>query len=419
MRILLACWGTFGEVRPYLWLSRELMQAGHRVTVAGPAIFSRTFDQVADSYLPLPPELGARSHDPAFLGRLFDARHGLEQLLSELLDPAAAAQREAVARLLADAESQAIPFERAFVSWTAGGAFIACREAGLPTVQCHLNPQSLLCADDLPVFMRWPRLTGQLQGRGDPRASASELRPAIHRYAQALMPELTALQASAGWPPESRGPLPLAAPWPRLALFPASFLKRPEPGVSHLANHWASRTGTPPPAVSRFLDEGSAPIVVSLGSVSAGVGEGLLAELAQTLEHLGERALLLFGLLRQGVERRSGSLLLAGDIWPTTVLPRAKAVVHHAGMGSLQEALAQGLPALALPRGFDQLDNALRLERLGLGLHLPPARQGGAALRDSLDALRSDEALASRAEAWARERHLEQGLTPEEALALV
>jgi UDP:flavonoid glycosyltransferase YjiC (YdhE family) len=111
--------------------------------------------------------------------------------------------------------------------------------------------------------------------------------------------------------------------------------------------------------------------------------------------------------------------LLAGDVWPTTVLPRAKAVVHHAGMGSLQEALAQGLPALALPRGFDQLDNAQRLVRLGLGLHLPPALQSGAVLRDSLDALRSDEALASRAETWARERRLEQGVTPEEALALV
>ncbi|MEJ2015800.1 MAG: glycosyltransferase [Limibacillus sp.] len=129
--------------------------------------------------------------------------------------------------------------------------------------------------------------------------------------------------------------------------------------------------------------------------------------------------MLLLGLLQQGVERRSGSLLLAGDVWPTTVLPRAKAVVHHAGMGSLQEALAQGLPALALPRGFDQLDNAQRLVRLGLGLHLPPALQSGAVLRDSLDALRSDEALASRAETWARERRLEQGVTPEEALALV
>jgi UDP:flavonoid glycosyltransferase YjiC (YdhE family) len=419
MRILLACWGTFGEVRPYLWLSRELMQAGHRVTVAGPAIFSRTFDQVAENYLPLPPELGARSHDPAFLGRLFDARQGLEQLLSELLDPAAAAQREAVARLLVGAESQATPFERAFVSWTACGAFVACREAGLPTVQCHLYPQSLFPAEDLPVFMRWPRLTGRLQGGGASRASASQLRAAIHRYAQALMPALTALQVSAGWPPESRGPLPLAAPWPRLALFPESFLKRPEPGVSHLANHWASRTGTPPPAVSRFLDEGPPPVVVSLGSVSAGAPKALLAELAQALEHLGERAVLLLGLLQQGVERRSRSLLLAGDVWPTTVLPRAKAVVHHAGMGSLQEALAQGLPALALPRGFDQLDNAQRLVRLGLGLHLPPALQSGAVLRDSLDALRSDEALASRAETWARERRLEQGVTPEEALALV
>jgi rhamnosyltransferase subunit B len=51
------------------------------------------------------------------------------------------------------------------------------------------------------------------------------------------------------------------------------------------------------------------------------------------------------------------------------VFPRCAAVVHHGGIGTTAECLAAGNPQLILPLGFDQLDNAIRIQNLGAGLH--------------------------------------------------
>ncbi len=50
--------------------------------------------------------------------------------------------------------------------------------------------------------------------------------------------------------------------------------------------------------------------------------------------------------------------------------PRATAMVHHGGIGTLAQGLRAGLPQLLAPVFFDQFDNAARLETLGLGRRL-------------------------------------------------
>jgi UDP:flavonoid glycosyltransferase YjiC (YdhE family) len=51
------------------------------------------------------------------------------------------------------------------------------------------------------------------------------------------------------------------------------------------------------------------------------------------------------------------------------IFPRCAAIVHHGGIGTTAEALAAGKPQLILPLGFDQLDNGVRVQKLGAGLH--------------------------------------------------
>jgi UDP:flavonoid glycosyltransferase YjiC (YdhE family) len=51
------------------------------------------------------------------------------------------------------------------------------------------------------------------------------------------------------------------------------------------------------------------------------------------------------------------------------IFPRCAAIVHHGGIGTTAEALAAGKPQLILPLGFDQLDNGVRVKRIGAGLH--------------------------------------------------
>jgi UDP:flavonoid glycosyltransferase YjiC (YdhE family) len=47
------------------------------------------------------------------------------------------------------------------------------------------------------------------------------------------------------------------------------------------------------------------------------------------------------------------------------VFPRAAAIVHHGGIGSIAAALRAGKPMLLVPLGFDQLHNAWRAAHLG------------------------------------------------------
>jgi UDP:flavonoid glycosyltransferase YjiC (YdhE family) len=48
------------------------------------------------------------------------------------------------------------------------------------------------------------------------------------------------------------------------------------------------------------------------------------------------------------------------------IVPLAAGEVHQGGIGACGQAMAPGKPMLIMTYGFDQLDNAARLERLGV-----------------------------------------------------
>jgi UDP:flavonoid glycosyltransferase YjiC (YdhE family) len=60
------------------------------------------------------------------------------------------------------------------------------------------------------------------------------------------------------------------------------------------------------------------------------------------------------------------------------VLPKARLLVHHGGIGTTAQALRAGIPQVIVPDRFDQPDNAIRIANLGLGAAImkddqPPA----------------------------------------------
>lgn len=56
------------------------------------------------------------------------------------------------------------------------------------------------------------------------------------------------------------------------------------------------------------------------------------------------------------------------------ILRRARAVITHAGLNTVSEALLEGKPIVAIPLAYDQPTIARRLERLGIAEVLPVAR---------------------------------------------
>lgn len=121
--------------------------------------------------------------------------------------------------------------------------------------------------------------------------------------------------------------------------------------------------------LSQFLDDGEAPIVFTAGS-AMGHGHAFFRAAVRSCAALGRRGVLLTTNVAQ----------LPADLPPTVhhsayapfglLLPRALGLVHHGGIGTCAQALRAGLPQLVTPMGFDQFDNAMRLELLGVAKSL-------------------------------------------------
>jgi UDP:flavonoid glycosyltransferase YjiC (YdhE family) len=85
------------------------------------------------------------------------------------------------------------------------------------------------------------------------------------------------------------------------------------------------------------------------------------------------------------------------------VLPRCRAVVSHAGSGSVLGALAHGLPAVLLPMGADQPQNAARCEELGVARVLDALTATPETIREAVADVLENPAYRSAAERIADE----------------
>lgn len=121
-----------------------------------------------------------------------------------------------------------------------------------------------------------------------------------------------------------------------------------------------------------FLDDGSPPVVVSLGSVISHAAGDVYGRLAKALAGAGHRALLLTGPAR--VQASPGQLVRP-YLPHSAVFPRAAAILHHGGIGTAGQALAAGKPQLVLPFMGDQFDQAARVQALGIGRRLSLRRR--------------------------------------------
>ncbi|ESQ74798.1 glycosyltransferase [Asticcacaulis sp. AC402] len=130
-----------------------------------------------------------------------------------------------------------------------------------------------------------------------------------------------------------------------------------------------SETGETPrlePRLAAFLDDGAAPLVFSLGTAVVYGGEDFYRDAIVAAKTLNLRAVILAG---------GDSPLLREDFGPdicvvtyaphSLLFPRARAIIHHAGIGSTAQALRAGRPQLVTPVFGDQFDNARRLKKLG------------------------------------------------------
>jgi len=128
-----------------------------------------------------------------------------------------------------------------------------------------------------------------------------------------------------------------------------------------------------PPELCEFLAGGPPPVVLTPGSAMRHAA-AIFATVVRTCRATGRRGLLLTHFSDQ----------VPADLPPhvkyfpyaplSQVLSHSALLVHHGGIGTTAAALAAGVPQVILPFAHDQLDNAARIQRLGVGRAISPAR---------------------------------------------
>ena len=131
--------------------------------------------------------------------------------------------------------------------------------------------------------------------------------------------------------------------------------------------------GPLPADVQAFLDLGEAPVVVTFGTGMNFAGQEFSTALEACLQN-GQRALLVAPPQALVPPLPVGCAVFRNRPSFEALLPRARAIIHHGGIGTVAQALGCGLPQLAVPLAHDHPDNAARIQRLGVGVGLPRKR---------------------------------------------
>ena len=357
--ILLLPFGSAGDVFPFIWLGRQLMARGHRVTMITACLFEEHARKAGLNFIPLgeKDEFESMIRDP----RIWKLGHGTKVVF----DFAA----KSVEPYLAAIESCG-KVDLMLAPVTAFAGRLAREKHGVPLITVHLQPAVFLSAHETPLLhpaMRllravpvwFKRLLFSLPNPVDLFA-----RPKVRRICE----------ANGVKPPRSLWREWWDSPDGVLALFPEWFAK-PQPDWPTNLLQWTfpledlATEQALTPELQAFLASGERPVVFTPGSANVQASR-FFAVAAEAVHRIGCRAVFVTRDPGQVPQDLPASILTVEYAPFSTLLKHASAFVHHGGIGTLSQGFAAGVPQLVMFMAHDQPDNADRLERLGAGIGL-------------------------------------------------
>ena len=390
-RILIGCWGSHGDIDPSIGLGVGLRRRGHDVTVATMLYFADHVRAAGLRFHPIRPDVSPT--DTAVVRRIMDPWRGSEYLLRQLIAPA-------ISQMYEDLEGPARASDLLISHALTMPLPLLGERYGIPWASTALAPTMFFSTTDVPIFPPAPWLksvervapwVGRVLARSARVASKAWLKP------------VTDLRRRLGLP-DAGSPIFEGQHSPHLVLALYSrVLGAPQPDwpanvvITGQMFHDAVHGETLPPAVARFLDEGPAPFVFTLGSSAVLTPGRFWEESVAATRRLGGRALLLVGPENRALlDATLPPGCLAVERAPhSLVMPRAAAVIQQCGIGTLTFAMRAGVPILAVPFANDQPDNAYRAARLGVARIVTPPRYRARRVAAELDALTHDPAVRS------------------------
>lgn len=386
--------GSAGDVHPLLALGQALQRRGHEVVLLSLPVFEA---QAVEAGLRFVPVGRTEDYEQTLAHpKLWHAVDGLGVMWRYLLRPVMQPAYEALTRLVHEGVDALVapPFVLA--------ARVVSERWGTPLL-------SVYTAATMLRSTRWPVTVAAWRvPAGVPSWAVAGLWRVLDRVKlePLVRQDVALLRGLAGLPPLPPLQVPVFGEWMHspdagLALFPDWFAR---------AGDWPARVRHAgfmlyendvaeglPAHVDAFLQQGEAPLVFMPGTAQRFAADFYEAAMA-ACKALGRRGILL-GPTAPTID--DGQLCSAPYAPFSLLLGRALAVVHHGGVGTCAQALRAGVPQVVVPSAYDQFDNAMRLEHLGVGLSLPMARVNAQTLSAVVRSLLAQPAWGQRARAVA------------------
>jgi UDP:flavonoid glycosyltransferase YjiC (YdhE family) len=366
-RFLLTTLGSLGDLYPYIAVARSLIGRGQQAVLATAEEYRTAVEEAGVEFAPVRPGFAELGEYQELVKKAFDVRRGPEFLIRELIMPHLYSaysdlwQASAGADLLVSHPlTYALP--------------VVAEKRGLPWVATVLSPMSFVSSYDPPTIPSFVWFD-----------SLRSFRPWLHRPLFALGKFLLRrweapvqeLRRQLGLRPSARSAMfeGQFSPLANLALFDRE-LAAPQPDWPERVEICGAPVYDGPPAardileeLEHFLDQGDPPLVFVLGSSAVWLAGDFWRSAIDAALRLGKRAILITG------SQEIGSLPEAVKTFSflpySRIFPKAAAVVHQAGIGTLAQAMRAGRPQLIVPVAFDQPDNARRAAGLGVARILP------------------------------------------------
>jgi rhamnosyltransferase subunit B len=379
--VILATFGTGGDLEPFILMARALQSRGDRVCL-----------------------VTTRDHAPRLLEsglphRLFGS---VAQVHAMLDDPDLWDERKGlgvIGRGMAGSLDEAVDVMSDLASRT--GCVVVCHPFMIPAaaimraghsdvriVGAWLAPSNLRSIRD-PLMLGPRRIPAWV-----PLAWRRALWRFVDRYwiDNVMLPGINAVRAARGLAQVERFFDHLGASCDSsIALFPAWFAPRAPDWPTPFVEAGFPLAPVRPaaalsPAIERFLDAGGPPVVVTFGTGMRHAGESF-AHCRAALSTLGHRGLFVSSHEAQRPQALPPEFVQVAQAPFASLLPRVAAIVHHGGIGTSAQALRAGIPQLVVASGFDQFDNGERLRALGVGDVLRATQASEAGLRRRLATL--------------------------------
>jgi rhamnosyltransferase subunit B len=412
-KILIATFGSLGDLHPFIALGKALQDEGFAVVVATSRYHRERVEAQGLGFAAVSPDLEELSErlglDLGGMARRMSEDDGF--LFEKLIFPYL---HRSYRQLLTEAEGAAAIVAHSI----AFSAHATAETLQIPLVLVTLSPMLLFSAYDPPYGTRAPFIP-----EPQTRASLGYNRALLKVFAglaDLWAAPLRRFRRDLGLP--NPGPFalyrggapdvatiglhtPLLAPprpdhSPNLLIAGHSF----HDGAAAMEEEEASR-------LEAFLAAGEPPLVVTLGSLLVHGCSAYYRACVEAALKLQQRAVLLVG-ADQLAELRAGAppcVHVAAYVPHSRLFPRALAIVHHGGAGTSGQALRAGKPQLVTPFLGDQQDNAARLARLGVARTLPGRKVTAEGLARELSALLATPDYARRAGALAPHIAAEDG----------